>query len=258
MRMAEQRFSGKVALVTGGASGIGRACAQLFASEGASVVVSDVALEGGHETVRLIEEDGGEAFFVEADVSKAAQVEALVGGTVEAYGHLDYAFNNAGIEGRMATNTADYLEEDWDRVIAVNLKGVWLCMKHEIAHMLRRGGGSIVNNSSVEGLVGLQGTSAYAASKHGVVGLTKTAALEYAQSGIRVNAVCPGLIRTPMVERYTGGDAETEAQWAAIFEPVGRMGSSEEVAEAVVWLCSEAASFVTGHAMAVDGGFLAR
>ena len=256
--MAEQRFSGKVALVTGGASGIGRACAQLFASEGASVVVSDVALEGGHETVRLIEEDGGEAFFVEADVSKAAQVEALVGGTVEAYGHLDYAFNNAGIEGRMATNTADYLEEDWDRVITVNLKGVWLCMKHEIAHMLRQGGGSIVNNSSVEGLVGLEGTSAYAASKHGVVGLTKTAALEYAQSGIRVNAVCPGLIRTPMVERYTGGDAETEAQWAAIFEPVGRMGSSEEVAEAVVWLCSEAASFVTGHAMAVDGGFLAR
>ena len=256
--MAEQRFSGKVALVTGGASGIGRACAQLFANEGASVVVSDVALEGGHETVRLIEEDGGEAFFVEADVSKAAQVEALVGGTVEAYGHLDYAFNNAGIEGRMATNTADYLEEDWDRVIGVNLKGVWLCMKHEIAHMLRQGGGSIVNNSSVEGLVGLQGTSAYAASKHGVVGLTKTAALEYAQSGIRVNAVCPGLIRTPMVERYTGGDAETEAQWAAIFEPVGRMGSSEEVAEAVVWLCSEAASFVTGHAMAVDGGFLAR
>ena len=256
--MAEQRFSGKVALVTGGASGIGRACAQLFAREGASVVVSDVALEGGHETVRLIEEDGGEAFFVEADVSKAAQVEALVGGTVEAYGHLDYAFNNAGIEGRMATNTADYLEEDWDRVIAVNLKGVWLCMKHEIAHMLRQGGGSIVNNSSVEGLVGLPGTSAYAASKHGVVGLTKTAALEYAQSGIRVNAVCPGLIRTPMVERYTGGDAGTEAQWAAIFEPVGRMGSSEEVAEAVVWLCSEAASFVTGHAMAVDGGFLAR
>jgi NAD(P)-dependent dehydrogenase (short-subunit alcohol dehydrogenase family) len=256
--MAEQRFSGKVALVTGSASGIGRSCAQLFAREGASVVVSDVALEGGEQTVRLIEEDGGEASFVEADVSKGAQVEALVGRTVEAYGRLDYAFNNAGIEGRMATNTADYPEEDWDRVIAINLKGVWLCMKHEIAQMLSQGGGSIVNNSSVEGLVGLEGTSAYAASKHGVVGLTKTAALEYAQSGIRVNAVCPGLIRTPMVERYTEGDAETEAQWAAIFEPVGRMGSAEEVAEAVVWLCSEAASFVTGHAMAVDGGFLAR
>jgi NAD(P)-dependent dehydrogenase (short-subunit alcohol dehydrogenase family) len=256
--MAEQRFSGKVALVTGAASGIGRACAQLFAKEGASVVVSDVTLEGGQQTVRLIEEDGGEAFFVETDVSKAAQVEALVGRAVEAYGRLDYAFNNAGIEGRMATNTADYPEEEWDRVIAINLKGVWLCMKNEIPQMLSQGAGSIVNNSSVEGLVGLEGTSAYAASKHGVVGLTKTAALEYAQSGIRVNAVCPGLIRTPMVERYTKGDAETEAQWAAIFEPVGRMGSSEEVAEAVVWLCSEAASFVTGHAMAVDGGFLAR
>jgi NAD(P)-dependent dehydrogenase (short-subunit alcohol dehydrogenase family) len=256
--MAEQRFSGKVALVTGGASGIGRACAQLFAREGASVVVSDVAVEGGEETVRLIGEDGGEASFVEADVSKALEVESLVRRALEAYGRLDYAFNNAGIEGRMATNTADYPEEDWDRVIAVNLKGVWLCMKHEIDQMLAQGGGSIVNNSSVEGLVGLQGTSAYAASKHGVVGLTKTAALEYAQSGIRVNAVCPGLIRTPMVERYTGGDAETEAQWAAIFEPVGRMGSPDEVAEAVVWLCSEAASFVTGHAMAVDGGFVAR
>jgi NAD(P)-dependent dehydrogenase (short-subunit alcohol dehydrogenase family) len=257
MRMVEQHFSGKVALVTGGASGIGRACAQLFAKVGASVVVSDVALEGGHETVRLIEEDGGEASFVETDVSKAAQVEALVGRTVEIYGRLDYAFNNAGIEGSMATNTADYSEEDWDRVIAINLKGVWLCMKHEIPQMLRQGGGSIVNNSSVEGLVGLEGTSAYAASKHGVVGLTKTAALEYAQSGIRINAVCPGLIRTPMVERYSRGDAEIEAQFAAV-EPVGRMGTPEEVAEAVVWLCSEAASFVTGHAMAVDGAYVAR
>jgi NAD(P)-dependent dehydrogenase (short-subunit alcohol dehydrogenase family) len=255
--MAEQRFGGKVALVTGGASGIGRACAKLFAKEGAAVVVSDCAVEGGEETVRLIEEDGGEASFVEADVSKAAQVEALVGRTVQIYGRLDYAFNNAGIEGLMATNTADYPEEDWDRVIAVNLKGVWLCMKHEIPQMLRQGGGSIVNNSSVAGLVGLEGISAYAASKHGVVGLTKTAALEYAQSGIRVNAVCPGVIRTPMVERYTGDDAETEAEFAAI-EPVGRMGSAEEVAEAVMWLCSDAASFVTGHAMAVDGGFLAR
>jgi NAD(P)-dependent dehydrogenase (short-subunit alcohol dehydrogenase family) len=257
MRMTEQRFSGKVALVTGGASGIGRACAQLFAKVGASVIVSDVALEGGHETVRLIEEGGGEASFVETDVSKAAQVEALIGRALEAYGRLDYAFNNAGTEGRMAANTADYPEEDWDRVIAINLKGVWLCMKHEIPQMLSQGAGSIVNNSSVEGLVGLEGTSAYAASKHGVVGLTKTAALEYAQSGIRVNAVCPGLIRTPMVERYSGGDAEIEAQFAAV-EPVGRMGTPEEVAEAVVWLCSEAASFVTGHAMAVDGAYVVR
>jgi NAD(P)-dependent dehydrogenase (short-subunit alcohol dehydrogenase family) len=187
-------------------------------------------------------------------VSKAAQVEALVGRAVEAYGRLDYAFNNAGIEDAMATNTADYPEEDWDQVIAVNLKGVWLCMKHEIAQTMRQeGGGSIVNNSSVEGLVGLQGTSAYAASKHGVVGLTKTAALEYAQSGIRVNTVCPGLIRTPMVERYSGCDAEIETQFATV-EPVGRMGSSEEVAEAVVWLCSEAATFVTGHAIGCRWG----
>src|SRR5215204_1503236 len=255
--MADQRFSGKVALVTGAASGIGRATVLLFAREGASVVVSNVAVEGGEETVSLVEGEGGRATFVKADVSDAAEVEALIRRTVEAYGRLDYAFNNAGIERPMATNTAHHSDEDWDRVIGINLKGVWLCMKHEIPRMLEHRGGSIVNNSSVAGLVGFAGSSAYAASKHGIVGLTKTAALEYAQSGIRVNAVCPGLIRTPMVERYVGGSAETEAQFAAV-EPVGRMGSAEEVAEAVVWLCSEAASFVTGHAMAVDGAYVAR
>jgi NAD(P)-dependent dehydrogenase (short-subunit alcohol dehydrogenase family) len=254
--MADQRFSGKVALVTGAASGIGRATVLLFAREGASVVVSNVAVEGGEETVSLVEGEGGRATFVKADVSDAAEVEALIRRTVEAYGRLDYAFNNAGIEGPMATNTADHSDEDWGRVIGINLKGVWLCMKHEIPRMLEHRGGSIVNNSSVAGLVGFAGSSAYAASKHGIVGLTKTAALEYAQSGIRVNAVCPGLIRTPMVERYVGGSAETEAQFAAV-EPVGRMGSAEEVAEAVVWLCSEATSFVTGDAMAVDGAFVA-
>jgi NAD(P)-dependent dehydrogenase (short-subunit alcohol dehydrogenase family) len=255
--MVEQRFSGKVALVTGGASGIGRASAVAFAREGASVVVSDVAVEGGEETVRLIEEAGGEATFVRADVSDAEEVETLIRRTVEAYGRLDCAFNNAGIEGPMATNTADYFEEDWDRVIGINLKGVWLCMKHETHRMLEQESGSIVNNSSVAGLVGFAGISAYVASKHGVVGLTKTAALEYAGSGIRVNAVCPGVIRTPMIDRATTGSAEAEAGFAAL-EPVGRMGSPEEVAEAVVWLASEASSFVTGHAMAVDGGLVAR
>jgi NAD(P)-dependent dehydrogenase (short-subunit alcohol dehydrogenase family) len=255
--MAEQRFGGKVALVTGGASGIGRASALLFAQQGASVVVSDVAVEGGEETVSHIEEFGGKATFVEADVSDAAKVKTLIERTVEAYSRLDYAFNNAGIEGPMATNTADYSDDDWDRVIGINLKGAWLCMKHEIPQMLEQGGGSIVNNSSVAGLVGFEDISAYVASKHGLVGLTKTAALEYAHSGIRVNTVCPGVIRTPMIERATSGSEDAEAGFAAL-EPVGRMGTPEEVAEAVVWLCSEAASFVTGHAMAVDGGLVAR
>ena len=247
-------MQGKVALVTGASSGIGRATALTFAREGAKVVVSDVALEGGEETASLIREAGGEALFVSADVSQAAQVEALVAKTVETYGRLDAAHNNAGVEGS-SVMTTDYTEADWDQVIAINLTGVWLCMKYQIPHMLTQGGGAIVNTSSAAGLLGFRRGSAYVASKHGVLGLTKTAALEYAKSGIRVNAVCPGAIDTPMMGRLTDHRPHRAAKMAS-FEPVGRMGSPQEIAESVVWLCSDAASFVTGHAMSVDGGLV--
>lgn len=250
------QFEGKVALVTGGSSGIGRAGALAFAREGAKVVVADVVVEGGQETVDMIQQAGGEAIFVTTDVSKAADVETLVNKTVETYGRLDYAFNNAGIEGEQLP-TADCTEENFDRVISINLKGVWLCMKYEIPQMLEQGGGAIVNTSSVAGLVGFAGIPHYVASKHGVAGLTKNAALEYAQAGIRVNAVCPGGIRTPMIDRFTGGDPEAESQFHAM-HPLGRMGEPEEIADAVVWLCSDAASFVTGHPMVVDGGMFAQ
>ena len=250
-------FDGKVALVTGAGSGIGRASALAFTREGTKVVVSDIDPDGGEETAVKIREAGGEAAFVEADVSKADQVEDLVNRVVETFGGLDFAHNNAGIEGTMGAPTADQTENDWDRVISINLKGVWLCMKYEIPKMLDSGGGAIVNTASVAGLVGFEGICHYTASKHGVVGLTKTAALEYAKQGIRVNAVCPGVIHTPMIERATGGDAEAQAQFSSI-EPVGRMGTPEEVAETVVWLCSDAASFVTGVPMPVDGGLVAR
>jgi NAD(P)-dependent dehydrogenase (short-subunit alcohol dehydrogenase family) len=250
------RLHGKVALVTGGGSGIGRASALAFAREGARVVVSDLVVTGGEDTVQLVKAAGGEATFVQADASKATAVENLVKRVVERYGRLDCAFNNAGIEGEIQ-QTAECSEENWDQTIAINLKGVWLCMKYELPVMLRQGGGAIVNTSSVAGLVGFQGLPAYVASKHGVAGLTKTAALEYAKSGIRVNAVCPGVIHTPMVERLFRG----QPQWGETvqaMEPVARMGTPEEVAEAVVWLCSEAASFVTGVTMAVDGGLVAQ
>lgn len=253
--MARQ-LEGKVALVTGASSGIGRASASTFAREGAKVIVADVDVEGGEETVRMIKEAGGEAIFVRTDVSKAAEVEALINKTVEVYGRLDCAHNNAGIVGRRAS-IVECTEENWDRVININLKGVWLCMKYEIPVMLKHGGGAIVNTSSVLGLVGLQGDTPYVASKHGVNGLTKVAALEYAKAGIRVNTVCPGTIRTRGLERLIRGDPQREAQQIA-FEPVGRLGTPEEVAETVLWLCLDAASFVTGHAMAVDGGWTAR
>ncbi len=247
---------GKVALITGGSTGIGRACAQIFVREGAQVAVADVNVEDAEETVRLIQDAGGEAVFIRTDVSKAADVEAMVKTVIKTYGRLDCAFNNAGIEGEVRS-TQEYAGATWDRVIAINLKGVWLSMKAEIQHMLSRGGGAIVNTASAAGLVAVPDMSAYVAAKHGVVGLTKTAALEYAKAGIRVNAVCPGGVDTPMLRRvFTNNPPAAEAVAAA--EPVGRLAQPAEIGEAVVWLCSEAASFVTGHPMVVDGGFVAQ
>jgi NAD(P)-dependent dehydrogenase (short-subunit alcohol dehydrogenase family) len=250
------RVEGKVALVTGGASGIGRATALTFAREGAKLVIADLNADGGQQTVHMITEQGGEAIFVRTDVSKAVEVQALISKAVETYGRLDCAHNNAGIAGGGRALTAEYPEERWQQVIAVNLTGVWFCMKYEIPQMLSHGSGAIVNTASAAGLVGGRGISAYVASKHGVVGLTKTAALEYAQQGIRVNCVCPGAIQTPMTDR-AWSDPERRARVIAS-EPIGRIGNPEEVAEAVVWLCSDAASFVTGHAMSIDGGLVAQ
>ena len=250
----EKQFKNKVALVTGGSFGIGRAVALAFAKRGASVVIADVV--ENDETVEAVKREGTEVLYVNCDVSKAADVRALIDRAIETFGRLDYAFNNAGIEGKQG-NTADCSEENWQKTLGINLTGIWLCMKYEIPHMLKQGKGAIVNCASVAGLAGFPGLPAYVASKHGVIGLTKTAALEYAKENLRVNAVCPGVIRTPMIDRMTGKDKVVEKQYEDM-EPVGRMGEPEEVAEAVVWLCSDAASFVTGDAMAVDGGWIAK
>ncbi|MFO8101313.1 MAG: SDR family oxidoreductase [Dehalococcoidia bacterium] len=247
-------MEGKVALVTGAGAGIGRAAALAFAREGANVVVSDVIVDGGEETVKQVQESGGEATFVRTDVSRSADVEAMVKKTIDTYGRLDYAANNAGINGPI-TALADCTEEDWDKVMGVNLKGVWLCMKYEIPWMLEAGGGAIVNTASMAGIVGFPAQPPYVTSKHGVIGLTRTAALDYGSRGIRVNAVCPGVIHTTMVESLldTIPDIIDSLNKQA---PVGRIGQPGEIAEAIVWLCSDAASFVTGHALAVDGGYV--
>jgi NAD(P)-dependent dehydrogenase (short-subunit alcohol dehydrogenase family) len=245
-------LEGKAALVTGGGSGLGRASAIALARAGATVTVADVDEQGGKETAALVsEEAGGDADFVRADVTQADEVEAMVDKAVARWGRLDCALNNAGTTG-VSAPTADYTLDDWNRAIALNLTGVFLCLKYELPAMLERGG-AIVNMASGAGLVGFPGLPAYVASKHGVVGLTRAAALEYASQGVRVNAICPGSTRTPMLEGFMGGDEQVERMMTRAV-PLGRLGRPEEIAEAVVWLCSDAASFVVGHSLAVDGG----
>jgi NAD(P)-dependent dehydrogenase (short-subunit alcohol dehydrogenase family) len=248
-------LEGKVALVTGGTSGIGRETAVLFAKAGAKVVVAGRREPEGKETVELIRAAGGDGQFLKADVSKASEVEVLVQKTVEKFGRLDAAFNNAGIEG-VWVPLIKQTEEDWDRTIDVNLKGVWLCLKYEILQMLRQGGGgAIVNMASIGGLVGFSGAAAYSASKHGVMGLTRAAALENARSKIRINAVCPGAVETALADRVFG--APSVHKYVVSIHPIGRFGKPAEIAEAVVWMCSDRASFMTGQSLVLDGGFLA-
>lgn len=246
------QFHGKVALVTGASSGIGRATAIAFARAGAKVVVASRRITNGEETVHRIHELGGEAIFVKTDVSKAAEVEVLVNKTIDYYDRLDYACNNAGIPA--SSPLIDISEEDWDHVLDVNLKGTWLCLKYEIKAMLKQGGGAIVNIASMAGVVGIAGGTSYGASKGGVIALTRAAAMEYAKSGIRINVISPGAIETDMLTTLPKDRlAQVEAG-----HPIGRSGKPEEVAEAVLWLCSDAASFVMGHNMIIDGGYTAR
>jgi len=247
-------LEGKVAVITGGSSGIGRAAALAFARERAHVAIGARRQQEGEETARLVREAGGQALFVQTDVSQTDQVQRLIQAAVERWGRLDCAFNNAGIEGDAFVLTADYSEATWDKIIAINLTGVFLSMKYELQQMLKHGSGTIVNMSSIAGLTGGGIGSPYFASKHGVVGLTKAAAIEYAKSGIRVNAVCPAVIDTDMAQR---GFSE---MWDVVvnMHPVGRVGKPQEVADAVVWLCSDRASFITGVALPVDGGLLAQ
>jgi NAD(P)-dependent dehydrogenase (short-subunit alcohol dehydrogenase family) len=247
-------FQGQVALVTGGSSGIGRAASLAFAAQGAKVVVASRRIDEGQETVRLIQATGGESIFVRTDVSQAEEVQALMARTVERFGGLDFAFNNAGIEGTAFVPVEQYSEATWNQVIDINLKGVFLSMKFQLPEIVRRKG-AIVNMSSVAGLKGGRVGIAYYASKHGVVGMTKAAALEYAGKGVRINAVAPAVIRTPMTERGFFHDEVITARVTAM-HPLGRVGEPDEVVNAVVWLCSPAASFITGHTLPVDGGFL--
>jgi NAD(P)-dependent dehydrogenase (short-subunit alcohol dehydrogenase family) len=247
-------FAGKVTFVTGAGGGIGRAAALAFAREGANVVVADVSEKQNQETAHLIEQQGGRALAVGCDVTKADDVKLALDKTAQTFGRLDFAFNNAGIEPKKPAPTADYDLDEWERIIDIDLRGVFLCMKYEIPLILKHGGGgAIVNTSSGAGVIGIKGSAAYTAAKHAVIGLTRAAALDYAAQNIRVNAVCPGYIDTPMMDRFTGGTPEGRAKVISE-EPIGRMGKPEEIANAVVWLCSEAAGFIVGSAMVIDGG----
>ncbi len=252
MTNKDKPFADKVAFVTGAANGIGRATALAFVREGANVVIADVSEKGNQETARIIEELGGRALAVRCDVSRGQDVKVALDKAVEAFGRLDFAFNNAGVEQKNAA-TAEIEEEEWGWIVDTNLRGVFLCMKYEIPLLLKQGGGAIVNTSSGAGVIGIKGGAAYAAAKHGVIGLSKSAALDYASHNIRVNAVAPGYIDTPMMDRFTGGTSEGRGKVIAE-EPIGRMGKPEEVAAAVLWLCSDAARFVIGHTLVVDGG----
>jgi NAD(P)-dependent dehydrogenase (short-subunit alcohol dehydrogenase family) len=252
-----QKFAGKVALITGGTSGIGQTTAIAFAKLGAKVVVAGRSEDDGQETLRLIQETGASGLFVKSDLTQASEVELLVNKAVETYGRLDCAFNNAAVEGTLGA-FIEQPDEEFDKVIASNLKSVWLCMKYEIKHMLNLSGGAIVNTASMGGLVGFPNMGIYTASKHGVVGLTRSAALEYAKSGIRVNAVCPSVIddtgqANRMIDKY-GQDKDDVAQQ----NPTGRLGKPFEIANAVLFLCSDEASFITGHPLSVDGGYVAQ
>ncbi|RAM37391.1 SDR family oxidoreductase [Arthrobacter globiformis] len=250
--MTERRFAGKVAFVTGAGSGIGRATAIAFAAEGADVVLADIDAAGNEETARLVSEHGGRVLTAKCDVTSSSDIEAVIGQTIKEFGRLDAAFNNAGIEQPPAP-LVDITEDEWSRLLDVNLRSAFLCMKYEIPAMLKNGGGSIVNTSSGAGVVGIRNQAAYVASKHGIIGLTKSVALEYAAEGIRVNAICPGIIETPMMDRFSGGTPEGRERVIGQ-EPVGRMGRPEEIASAVLWLSSDLGSFATGHAMVIDGG----
>ncbi|MBM4259454.1 MAG: SDR family oxidoreductase [Deltaproteobacteria bacterium] len=249
-------LDGKVSLITGASSGIGRATANIFAREGARLVLADVVEHGGQETLQIVRAAGAEAIFIKTDVSKSGEVDEMVAKTVSTYGRLDCAFNNAGIGGRGAL-THEYTEDEWNRVLAVNLTGVWLCMKAEIIQMLKQSSGVIVNTSSIMGLTGAIRVPAYTAAKHGVAGITKAAALEYARHGIRINAVCPAPIYTPMLTSAFAKKPDLEERYARS-EPMKRIGQPEEIGEAVAWLCSDRASYMTGHAMPVDGGYMAQ
>lgn len=250
-----KQFSGKVALVTGGASGLGRVAALALAHEGAQVVVADVAVDEGEVTVQLIADAGGHGLFVKADVTRSDEVEAMVQATLKAYGRLDFALNNAGIDGVRA-RTAKYPEEVWHQVINLNLTGVFLCLKHELPVMVEQGRGVIINMASVAGVTGFPGHAAYTASKHGVIGLTKTAALDYAQAGIRVNAICPAYTHTPMLARMLERKPDLEANLISRV-PLRRLGTAEEIAQAAIYLFSDAAAFITGHSLVLDGGIVA-